>query len=270
MNLSELKEKALRLKDSAAWKFNEVKTKVLEMKDNSVKKAEEVKSKSTDLKEKALNKAEEANNKVNEIKDKAINKTEEATTKVNELKDKATDLKDKAINKKDETIKKVNDLKEKGEILKDDATKKTDEAVKYSKKKYYTFKFSLQTKEELDFVIAKSATTSVINKETWEEKFYKHKSIVIFAEEWSDFLKKSIYVTPLIITKAFSQNITVKMATSKIEWVDLSEYQVNETELPVMIVFEEEKFYKKIEGEENILKLVKSFNLDINELIENA
>jgi predicted enzyme involved in methoxymalonyl-ACP biosynthesis len=48
------------------------------------------------------------------------------------------------------------------------------------------------------------------------------------------------------------------------------DYQVDITKLPTMIVFEEEKFYKKIEWEENILKLVKSFNLDINALIEKA
>jgi len=35
-----------------------------------------------------------------------------------------------------------------------------------------------------------------------------------------------------------------------------------------MVVFEEEKVSKTIEGTENILKLVKSFDIDINKLID--
>jgi len=58
---------------------------------------------------------------------------------------------------------------------------------------------------------------------------------------------------------------SITIAKSKIEWVNLSDYNI-ET-LPSLVVFEEEKAYKTISWEENILKLVKSFDLDINKLI---
>jgi hypothetical protein len=75
---------------------------------------------------------------------------------------------------------------------------------------------------------------------------------------------------PVIATKAFTQSITVKLAQSKIEWIKLSDYQVKVKTLPCLVVFEEEKVLKTIEGTENILKLVKSFDLDINKLIDEA
>ena len=58
------------------------------------------------------------------------------------------------------------------------------------------------------------------------------------------------------------------MAKSKIEWIKLSDYKVKAKSLPCLVVFEEEKVYKTIEGAENILKLVKSFGLDINKQID--
>jgi hypothetical protein len=75
---------------------------------------------------------------------------------------------------------------------------------------------------------------------------------------------------PVITAKAFSQNISVKLANSKIEWVKLSNYKVKEKSLPCLVVFEEEKVLKTIEWTQNILKLVKSFDLDINKLIDEV
>jgi hypothetical protein len=124
---------------------------------------------------------------------------------------------------------------------------------------------TIAQKQNLSNLIEKSKTTSFKNKETGEEKKYKHKSIVIFAEEWSIFFKNALYIFPVISAKCFSQNIVFKLAKSKIEWVNLSDYNI-ET-LPSLVVFEEEKAYKTISWEENILKLVKSFDLDINKLI---
>jgi hypothetical protein len=74
---------------------------------------------------------------------------------------------------------------------------------------------------------------------------------------------------PVIVAKAFSQNIAIKLAKSKIEWVKLSDYSVKVESLPCLVVFEEEKVLKTIEGKENILKLVKSFDLDINKQIDD-
>ena len=152
--------------------------------------------------------------------------------------------------------------------LKEKALEQTNKAIKFSADKLAWSWLTISTKEELNKIIAKSKTTKFKNKETWAEKEYKHKSIVIFAEENSDFFKDALYILPVITAKAFSQNISVKLAKSKIDWVNLKDYKVNEKSLPCLVVFEEEKVNKIIEGTQNILKLVKSFDLDINKQIE--
>ena len=162
------------------------------------------------------------------------------------------------------------ELKKKALELKEKALKKTEEAITYSANQLTESSLTINTKEELDTIIQKSATTSFTNKETGIKKDYKHKSIVIFAEKWSDFFKEALYILPVIVTKAFSQSISVKLAKSKIKDVKLSDYKVKVWTLPCMVIFEEEKVLKTIEGTENILKLVKSFDININKLIDEV
>ncbi len=146
----------------------------------------------------------------------------------------------------------------------------TQKAINYGAEKLTNSKFTVETKQWLDEIIKKSADTKFKNKETWVEKTYKHKTIVLFAEEWSDFFKEALYALPVLATKAFSQNISVKLAKSKIKWVKLSDYKVKPSALPCLVVFENKKVIKTIEWSEKILKLVKSLNLDINKLIEET
>ena len=162
------------------------------------------------------------------------------------------------------------ELKAKALELKKKASEQTQKAIDYSAVKLTESSLTIDKKEELDSLIKKSATTSFKNKEDWVERKYKHKSIAIFADEWSDFFKDALYMLPVIATKAFTQSITVKLAKSKIDWVKLSNYKVKAKTLPCLVVFEEEKVLKIIEWTENILKLVKSFDLDINKLINEA
>lgn len=154
--------------------------------------------------------------------------------------------------------------------LKEKAINKTKEAVNFWAKKISQSKYTINKKEDLDKIIKKSKTTTFKNKETWEEKQYKHKSIVIFAEENSDFFKDAIYMLPILVTKAFTQNIWFRLSKSKIEWVDLKDYKIEKKNLPSLVVFENKEVFKIINGKENILKLVKSIDLDINKLIEKA
>ncbi len=154
--------------------------------------------------------------------------------------------------------------------LKEKALEQTNKAIKFSANKLAASWLTINKKEDLDKIISKSKTTKFKNAETWIEKEYKHKSIIIFAEENSDFFKDALYILPVITAKAFSQNITVKLAKSKIENLNLKDYKVEEKKLPCMVVFQEEKVFKNIEWTENILKLVKSFNLDINKLIDEV
>jgi hypothetical protein len=101
--------------------------------------------------------------------------------------------------------------------LKEKALEHTNKAINYGADKLASSSLTISTKEELLLLIKKSATTKFKNKETGIEKEYKHKTIVIFAEEGSDFFKDALYMLPVITAKAFSQNISVKLAKSKIE-----------------------------------------------------
>ncbi|MDD2871357.1 MAG: hypothetical protein PHS49_05175 [Candidatus Gracilibacteria bacterium] len=281
MNLQELKEKALKMKNDAQEKLIEIKNKAISMKDGAGDKVNQAKEKTEELKENANSLKKEATSKANNIKEKVENTKDKATNKVSEIKEQALNAKIKA----NDSIKKVkedvdvvkskvtdkkNEIKSKSEEIKNDVTQKKDEVINKGKQGFFSIKFGVNTKEELDFIIKKSATTSITNPETGEEKSYRHKSMVIFAEQGSEFMKKAYYIVPVIVTKAFSQNIAVKLANSKIEGVDLKKFAVEENNLPCIAIFEEEKYLKTISGEENILKLVKSLDLDINKLIEEA
>lgn len=150
--------------------------------------------------------------------------------------------------------------------IKQKATKLKNQAVDYGAKKLVASKFTITTKQELEKFINKSIETTFTNKETLVEKKYSHRVIVIFWDEETEFFKKALYQLPVIFTKGFSQNTPVKLAKSNIEEVDLKEYKVEQ--VPSLVVFENTKLYKVISWEENIIKLVKSFSLDINKVIE--
>lgn len=124
----------------------------------------------------------------------------------------------------------------------------------------------LQSKNEIDSVIAKSKTTEFKNKETWELKYFEHFSIIIFAQKDSDFFKDALYALPVLAAKAFSQNMILKIAHSDSEGINLDDYKIKT--LPTLIIFKEEKIYKSLTGSESILKLVKSANMDIKGLID--
>ena len=67
----------------------------------------------------------------------------------------------------------------------------------------------------------------------------------------------------MLVTKAFSQNINLKLGIKSIlSKEDEEHYSIKE--YPCIVVFENEKWYKTISGNENITKLVKSIDLDIN------
>ena len=118
--------------------------------------------------------------------------------------------------------------------LKKKALEKTQKAIDYSANKLTNSSFTINKKEDLEKLIKKSVTTTFKNKETWVEKKYKHKSIAVFADEWSDFFKEALYIFPVIIAKAFTQNINVKLAKSKIEGVKLTDYKVDAQKITLL------------------------------------
>ena len=68
------------------------------------------------------------------------------------------------------------------------------------------------------------------------------------------------------IGEGFTKNTEVKIAGNKIQDFDYKTIQVEE--FPSLVLFENKEVKKVITGKENILKLVKTWNFDINGLVE--
>ncbi len=144
-------------------------------------------------------------------------------------------------------------LKQKALELKDDLVEKWAEKLANS---YLVIK----TKEELNKLIEATIPKEFVSKETWEKKIFKKYAIVIFVKKDSDFYKQALLEIPVLATKAWSQNIPLKIT-------DLDYKGVKN--FPSLVVFENKKVYKILLGEENIKKIVKNVDFDIIKLIKN-
>lgn len=143
---------------------------------------------------------------------------------------------------------------------------KFNSAVDYSAKKI-SESSAVEKKEDVEELIEKSITTEFQNKDTWELKYFKHKSILIIADEKDKSYDEMMVLFPLLKTKAFSQSVEIMISKLDIKWIDYKkEFELEE--LPVMIVFENKEITKKIIWKENIEKIAKSIKMNIEELIE--
>lgn len=149
--------------------------------------------------------------------------------------------------------------------LKKKALKFKDDVIDKGAKKLSESGLVINTKDDLEKFIEKSKTTSFTSQETWETKEFTKKVIVIFWEKDSDFFEKALVNLPVLVTKAFSQNIPLKMCDINLK--DLGEYKI--PSLPSLAVFQTEKVVKIVEWEEKINTIVKSLSLDIEWAIEN-
>ncbi len=143
----------------------------------------------------------------------------------------------------------------------------TDDLVKKTAQTLSTSNFTISTKEELSVLIKKSANKTYLNKETLEKKDFVKRSIVIIWDEKTDFFKDALFMLPVLWTKSFTENIYIKLAKKDITWVKWETYWLKE--VPSMIVFENEKVYKIITWDKNILKVVKNLSLNINKTIDD-
>ncbi len=151
--------------------------------------------------------------------------------------------------------------------MKKKALKFKDDMVESGAKKLAESSMVINKIEDLEEFIKKSETKNFTSKETGITKEFIKKVIVIFAEKDSDFMKKSLISFPVLVTKAFSQNIPLKMCDIKLE--ELKDYTEIKT-FPSLVVFETEKIIDVIEWEEDINKITKSLSIDINKSIEDS
>lgn len=150
----------------------------------------------------------------------------------------------------------------------EEAKWKFNEAMEFSAKKIAeSWNFSILKKEDLDELIEKSETTEFQNKETWEVKYFKHKSVLVIVDEKTDFYKKISLLFPVLKTKAFSENIKIMLSKTEVEGVDYKA-QFEISEFPSLLVFENKEVSKIIIWEENIEKIAKSVKISLEEEFE--
>jgi hypothetical protein len=159
-----------------------------------------------------------------------------------------------------------NKLKSEALKLKNKAVIAWKWAVDYSASKLADSGMTLKSVADLEKFIQKSVTTTGKDSATWKEKKFKHQVIVIFADIKSNFFKELLYKLPVLSTKAFSQNMALKAADISMKGLDSKKYQIWKKE--TLVVIENMKVIKTLEGEEKIQKVVKSLSLDINKSIE--
>ena len=148
-----------------------------------------------------------------------------------------------------------------------------EKAKKYTKQFWEAFEKQVEKGiekiENSDFVISQTKDLEKIiadtkNTENSYGKISRKKTIIICVEKGSDFYKHLLsYMLPVIYSKAWTQNVWVKLCN--LEKEALSKYDI--WEFPALVVFADTKVEKIVHGKENIEKVVKSTNMDINELI---
>jgi len=148
---------------------------------------------------------------------------------------------------------KMMQFKEKALELKDNLIEKTAEGLSNSS-------LVLKNKEDLDKIIENTIPKEITSKETWEKKIFKKYVVIIFVKKDTDFYKESLIEIPVLATKAWTQNIPLKLTDLNYNWIK---------DFPSLVVFENKKIYKILSWEENIKKIVKNMEFDIIKLIDN-
>ena len=157
-------------------------------------------------------------------------------------------------------------FKDKALWLKDKALEVGENAVNYGASKIADSKLTLKSTQELEAFVATSKTSEGKDSKSGEKKEFTRRVIIIFADPKWDFFKDLIYLLPVLSTKAFSQNISLRVADLRMKWLTKATYKIKDS--PSLVVIENTKVVKVIEWEEKIQKVVKSLDLDINKVIQ--
>ncbi|NDK10041.1 hypothetical protein GW846_04625 [Candidatus Gracilibacteria bacterium] len=157
-------------------------------------------------------------------------------------------------------------LKNKAKALKNKAVDAGKDALEYSSSKLASSGFTLKNTTDLEAFIQKSLNSQVIDSKTGIEKKFKKRVIVIFTDTKTQFFSQMLYLFPVLSAKAYSQNVSIRLADVRMKDLQEESYQI--TGVSTLVVFENTEILKVIHGEENIQKVVKSLSLDINTTID--
>lgn len=158
-------------------------------------------------------------------------------------------------------------LREEALKFKKKAQKVWSQVISVSAEKLAASKYTLTSKDDINTCIAKSQITTGVDSKTGKPKDFKHRVVIIFVDITSDYFKTLLYKLPVLITKAYSQSIVLRLADISIKGLDTKAYKISWQE--TMVVFEDKKVIKSLEWQENIQKVVKSLSLDINRTIDS-
>jgi len=160
------------------------------------------------------------------------------------------------------------------QILREEAKKFQKKAQKVGEKvlsastdKLVESKYTLSSVSELDACVKKSEETLGTDSKTGKEKKFSHRVVIIFADTKSDYFKSFLYKLPVLITKAYSQWVVCRVADNSMKDLDKKKHKIS-WEIS-MVVYENKKVIKVLEGIDNVQKVVKSPSLDINTTIDN-
>lgn len=156
-------------------------------------------------------------------------------------------------------------LKQKALELKDKAVEITNKTIETSAQKLGESSLVLKTELELNDFVSKSENKSYITKD-WVSKISIKRVLIIFWDSKNDFFKNMLLYLPVLLTKSFYDNLSLKLVDINNEDIDIKKYNVEE--IPSLVVLENKEIFKVIPWEENIKKVVKSLTLDINETID--
>lgn len=149
--------------------------------------------------------------------------------------------------------------------IKEKAIKFKNNSIASGAKKLSESSLVIKKIEDLEKHISKSKNITFTSKDTWETKTGIKHSIIIFTEKDSDFYKDALVIMPVLMTKAWTSWIALKI--SDIDLKDLKKYNISKT--PSLALFTNEKLVKVITWDENIKTIVKTLDLDIIKAIEN-
>ncbi len=156
-------------------------------------------------------------------------------------------------------------IKAKAKELKDKAVEFKDKTLENTATKVGQSSLVMKTQSEVTAFIEKSENKTFVTQE-WATKNFTKRVFLVVGDSTKDFYKEFLFLFPVLITKAFSQNVSFKVVDIQNKEINLSEYGV--WEVPALLVFEDRSLYKTIVWEENIKKVVKSLSLDINKTVE--
>lgn len=141
-----------------------------------------------------------------------------------------------------------------------------DKTLDYTAQKISESSMVIKDQTELEKFILGSAN-KVFTSKDGEEKTSIKRVLLLVGDSKQDFYRDFLGLIPVLLTKWFTQNMSLKIVDVNNDKVQLSWYDI--WEAPVVLVFENREVYKTISWEENVKKLVKSLTLDINKTIED-